>query len=551
MATSGSITVGVTSIHAYVFSWTLKSQSVENNTSTIEWWVRYENTELLGRYDLSDGIYETATVTINGNVYEFGCTSVGALHGTETIQHNSDGNKTFSFSFSRRAYADNVYVDGEWQGIAELVTGNGTGVLPKITRSASLSASNGTLGVKQYINISRDASKLLCTITYKCGSASGTIATKTAESSVTFTPPLSLASQNVEGESVQITLTVTAYDGSTNIGSSKTTITCAIPDSVAPTLSMAVADYMGYASTFGKYVQGCSKLSIELTAAGAYGSTIKSYKITADGRTYTKASVITDSLKGSGSLEIISTITDSRGRTATAKTTISVYAYTAPTVTALSVERTNSYLAVTFSAEITPLDNKNTAAYSVRYKKIAETAYTEVNLSDYSGQYSVADAVYTFPADPEFSYDVEIVAADAFGTVRRVSGGSSLKKLFSIITEGLQGFALGKYAELEGVFDVGFVTRFSGGIMHPTLDDNISLDDIMTPNTYIGNNAITAGYYHCPHDTDDPFTLEVLPAGTEGHLIQRVTVCNYLSMAVYTRAYCFETWGAWQTVYSQ
>jgi hypothetical protein len=208
-------------------------------------------------------------------------------------------------------------------------------------------------------------------------------------------------------------------------------------------------------------------------------------------------------------------------------------------------------LAVTFSAKVTPLENKNSASYTLRYKKITDDIYTEIALSDYTGKYSVVDAVQIFSADVDSSYEVEIVVSDSFGIVRRVSGGSTLAKLFSIITYGAQGIALGKYAELEGVLDVGFVTRFSGGILHPTLEDNISLDDIMTPNTYIGKNTVTAGYYNCPHETDDPFTLEVLPAGTEGHLIQRVTICNNTSMAVYTRAYCFDAWGAWQTVYAQ
>ena len=43
------------------------------------------------------------------------------------------------------------------------------------------------------------------------------------------------------------------------------------------------------------------------------------------------------------------------------------------------------------------------------------------------------------------------------------------------------------------------------------------------------------------------FVLEVLPAGKEGQLVQRITRCNKVSQIVCQRCFYVDTWGAWYT----
>ena len=470
MATSGSKSVAVTSWDTLKFSWEITNQSIVNNTSTISWKLQLIS-ESNGRIDSSTS--KKWSVTVNGTTYS-GTNSVGIANnttktlasGTTTITHNANGTKTFSYSFSQQF---SITFSGTEIGTK---SGSGSGTLDTIARKSTISASNGTLGTAQTLTVTRYDSSFTHTITYKCGSATGTVATKSSSTSISFTPPLTLANQNTTGDSVSIVFTITTYTGSTSIGTNTKTITCSIPSSVKPTVSLSVSDSAGYASKYGAYVQGMSKFKVAITASGSYGSTIKTYKTTADGKTYTTASFTTNAILGTGTLTINVTVTDSRGRTATASTTASVLAYTAPKITAFTVYRcdadgngnsSGAYLAVRFSSSITALNNKNTAAYTLQYKKSSASSYTTVTLSSYAGQFSVSNGEYIFAAETGSSYNIIFTAADAFQRISKTATGSSIKKLWSALKSGL-GFAFGKVAESADLLDVDFHIRARKGI---------------------------------------------------------------------------------------
>lgn len=546
MATSGSASVTVTSWNTLKFSWETTSQSVVNNTSTISWKLEHISGSS-GRIDSSAS--KKWSVTVNGTTYS-GTNTVGIANnatktlasGSTTITHNSNGTKTFSYSFSQQF---SITFSGASIGTK---TGSGSGTLDTIARKSSLSASNGTLGTAQTLTVTRYDSSLTHTITYQCGSASGTIATKSSNTSISFTPPLTLANQAPSGTSVSITLTITTYTGSTSIGSNTKTISCAIPASVKPTVSLAVSDAEGLSNTYGGYIQGMSKFKVVLTASGSYGSTIKAYKTTADGKSYTAASFTTDVISSSGALTINVTVTDSRGRTATASTTATVLPYSAPKITALTVNRSDAagnsstsgaYLAVTFNTEITALNNKNTATYKVQYKKTSETSYTTETLTTSSG-------VFVFAADVSSTYNIVLTVADVFKSASKTATGSSAKKLWSALSKGL-GFAFGKVAELEGVLDVGFATRFMGGILHPVLVKDTDLNDIRTPNIYVGVNVASNNYGNCPF-SKGTFSLEVLGAGADGQVKQRVSSCSKNESRIFERFFFENSWGEWVCV---
>ena len=550
MASSGSTSVAVTSWNTLKFSWETTSQSISNNTSTISW-----KLELISG---SDGRIDSSTtkkwsVTVNGTAYS-GTNTVGIANnttktlasGTTTIAHAENGTKTFSYSFSQQF---SITFSGTSIGTK---SGSGSGTLNTIARKSSLSASNGTLGTAQTLTVSRQSGNFTHTITYKCGSTSGTIATKSSSTSISWTPPLSLASQNTTGTSVNVVFTITTYTGDTSLGASTKTISCSIPASVKPTVSLTVSDAAGYSGTYGGYIQGLSKFKVVVTASGSQGSTIKAYKSTADGKTYTAASFTTDVIAGSGALTISVTVTDSRGRTATASTTATVLTYSAPKITSLTVNRcdasgnidtSGAYLAVVFSSSVTSLNSKNTATYTVQYKKTSDSAYTTQTLTNYAGQLSVSNGKFIFSADTASSYNITFTVADSFKSASKTAIGASAKKLWSILQQGL-GFAFGKVAELEGVLDIGFKTRFMGGILHPVLEKNTDLNDIRTPNTYVGANVASNNYGNCPI-TKGTFTLEVLGAGVDGQVKQRLSVCSKTDSRIFERFYFESSWGEW------
>lgn len=245
-----------------------------------------------------------------------------------------------------------------------------------------------TMGTAATIKITPPVSGATSTITYKFGSASGTIVTKTSAASVSWTPPTSLAAQIPNSASGTGTLTVETYSGSTKLGSRAYTVTISVPSTMTPTLTVAISDPTGRADTYGGYIQSKSRLKVELTAAGVQGSTIKSYAIkVGDILSATSDTATSGYLPASGSLTVTASATDSRGSTKTVTQTVTVTPYVSPTISALNVVRckangtedpTGAYAKATFSGAITALGGKNTATYRVETRETGAETWSTV-----------------------------------------------------------------------------------------------------------------------------------------------------------------------------
>ena len=475
MANGGSFSL-TSGGYEYLVEWK-QTQSIENNTSAI---TCTHKLICSAGYDLYIGA-RTNTITVDGvavtwtspKISTAGNTTLTLGTTTHTVAHDSQGAKSITMVAVFNVQAT---INGNYRAKWETST---SVALDTIPRKSTISASSGTLGTAQTLTVSRKYSGFTHTVTYKCGSASGTICEKSSSTSLTWTPPLDLARQNTTGASVSIVLTITTYNGSTSIGSNTTTFTCAIPASVVPSLRVAVTDVSGCFDTYGKYVQGKSSLRVVLTAEGAQGSTIKSYTTHIDGSTYTAAEFTTAALKAVvGAVSLSASATDSRGRVAVENQDLPVLRYSAPAVTALAVHRCNAdgtendqgeYVLVTFSGSITPLDNKNSAAYKLRYKKTTASEWTETTLSDYAGCYSVTGASVIFPADTGSSYDVAIRAVDdltAVDDLDRSTLATVVSTGFTLMHWGADGTSMGfgKVAELPNLLDFGLPARFRGAV---------------------------------------------------------------------------------------
>lgn len=292
MALSGSFQTTKDSHNAgsewpcYIYVEWSAAQSVDNNTSTISW----------AAYGGSDGTSTTkytetgpVTVTINGTTVlsltsRFNMTKGQKIgSGTITIAHNTDGTKSISVGISAAI----------WQ-TAVNCTFSGTITLNTIPRATTPTVSSSSVAMNSAVTIStpRASSSFTHTLTYSFGSASGTIATGVG-TSYSWTVPLSLANQVPNNTSGSCTITCKTYSGNTLIGTKTVTITLTVPSSVVPSISsVSTSDPTGYLSTYGAYVQGKSTLKVSVSASGSYSSTIKSYKIVANGSTYTAKKVM-------------------------------------------------------------------------------------------------------------------------------------------------------------------------------------------------------------------------------------------------------------------
>ena len=457
MAVSGSTSVTVTTWDTLKFSWSAASQSVANNSTTVTW-----RLELLATS--SGQINSTApknySVTVNGVLYS-GTNTVGINNnstkilasGTTVIAHNSDGTKSFSYSFSQEF---GITFSGATVGTK---SGSGTAVLNTIPRKSTFTAINGTLGTAQTITVSKASSEFTHTLTYVCGTASGTVATKSSATSISFTPPLSLASQSTTSTNVSLTLTLTTYSGETAIGSVSKHIACSIPASVKPTISaVTIKEASAEVPSGFPYIQSKSKLNVVVSASGSYGSTITARTVIG-GITYAGTNITSNILTAVGDISVNVTVTDSRGRTATTTKTVTVFAYSPPTVSA-SLLRCDSagnedeqgeYMKITYNLSVLPLNTVNTKVFTIQYKKTTATAYTTItiNATSYttSGNRVIA-------ADSGATYDVIVSAADSFAETKKNLVLSTAYTIFNIKADGT-GFAFGKVSEKSNAVEIG------------------------------------------------------------------------------------------------
>jgi hypothetical protein len=328
----------------------------------------------------------------------------------------------------------------------------------------------GEFGDEIAIHMNRQSPSFTHTVRYQFGSLSGTIATGVT-TGTTWVIPLSFMSLLPASTSGSGTIYVDTYNGSAKVGTKWCGFTAKVPASVKPTCSIQVLDATDIQKAYGSLVKGLSRLYVKTTGKGAYSSNITSYNVNANGVRYTAAEITTGFLGSAGTITVKATVTDSRGRVSTqASASFPVLDYTKPTVSALAVRRCNAdgtlnnrgeYVKATFSAAITALNNKNGAAYKLRYKKTSESAWKTVSLSDYTNVYKVTNAEYVFAADSGSAYNVEVIATDNFYTDTYSTTASTAFTLVHYNTKG-DGLSFGEVDDESGTMTNALVLKQKG-----------------------------------------------------------------------------------------
>lgn len=514
VAASGSFSGSIHSGH-YVLrvDWT-QTKNISANTSTIT-----AKAYLVNDWSLSINGRSDNTLTVDGTAQTYASPAISStgthLLGTvtQTVSHASDGTKSLNMSavFYIRATLSGTYY--------ESITASATVTLDSIARASGVSASNATMGSASTINISRASSSFTHTLTYTFGSAAGTIATKTTATSVSWTPPVSLASQIPKAVTGTCTITCTTYNGSTKIGSKTCTLTLTVPSSVKPTVASLTAVRVDgdIPSSWGIYVQTKSKAKLTINGAvGSYGSTISSYSITGGGYTSTASSFTTGFLNSSGLIKFTATVTDSRGRVSAAATvTISVVAYSPPSfVSYLSqrclsngtIDDDGTYIRGQVSYSYASCGGKNTVTRATYYKKASDTAWTNASAAFSSG------TAFTFGSgkiSTETSYDIKYTLTDAFTTIA-IQDIVSTAAVVMDFKQGGKGVAVGKVSEADKTFEVAedWNVRVYGkllkdyikslvGEMYPVGSIYMSVKNT-NPSTYFGGTWVAWGTGRVP-----------------------------------------------------
>lgn len=363
--------------------------------------------------------YRDGTITIDGTTYtfsaQFSTSTSRQLLATKskTVTHKSDGSKTVTCSAK--------FVTGVSLGTMSTSASKTLTTIPRVSDikvNKSSVPADGTTTVTA--TATKKSSSFTDTITVTLGSYS-----KTVTSGAAFTIPTTWINA-ITGTSKTATVKVTTKSGSTTIGTKSVSLTVTVPSSVVPSISSVTASeaITAVQTAFGSgiYVSSLSRLNVSVSAAGIYGSTIKSIKTTFDGVTYEGASFQTAALSKAGTLPMVVTVMDSRGRTKTTTKNITVYGYSSPVITDVSCVSNGTNTTVTVSGVVAPVTvdstDKNTKALNIKYKKSTDTAYggeVTVEIPEASWTFSVS---HTFAIDSRTeTYDFQATLTDKISTV--------------------------------------------------------------------------------------------------------------------------------------
>lgn len=557
MASSGSTSVAVTAYDTLKFNWVQVGQSTPNNYTIINWSLQLISGSA-GK--IISSASKAWSVVVNGTSYS-GTNSVviennstkTLASGQTTITHNSDGTKSFSYSFSQEF---SITFAGASVGTK---TGSGTGTLNTIPRATTpgLSTTNADMGETIVLYTAGASDAFTHDLAYSfAGGAYVSIATGVVDM-VYWKIPLTLANSIPNTTNGTVTIRCITKNGTATVGTKTVLLTAKVPATVIPTISAVThtEGATGGVTSIGAYVQGKSKIKATVTAAGAYGSTIKSYASVVDGKSYSGASFTTDTIAGSGTVSIKTTVTDSRGRTATKTTNVTVLSYTTPIISTFQVARYNSsgvadpdgvYLGARLVYSVSSLNSKNTAKASVQYKKSTDSTWTTLTTrTELSLDATLKPAGTTFSTD--YQWDFRVTLTDAFNSASPATYTAVLPSgavILDIKADG-KGIAFFKTSTKAGVEIAG---ELPGSAI--SLTTNANLNNLTSPGFYvIPTTTISATISNKPYTDSATASIRVEQTGT-GTVKQILQKSTKTDGAIFERGYDSSGWGAWSMIYS-
>lgn len=417
------------------------------------------------------------------------------------VNHDGNGNKTVTISFKV-----DINVGGYGSATVNLSI-----PLPTIARASTISDVTGTLGSAMTLNINRKNSSFTHNLKYEFGSLSGTIATGVG-TSVSWTPPLNLATAMSNRTSDWGQIVLETYSGSTKIGQTNCILTLNVPDNVKPTLgSITLTDsnatVKNLLNTANTFAQVMSNIQVTFNnASGAYGSTISSYRAEIVGKSQSTNSNngLLGMMNFNGTVTIRATVTDSRGRTSNAvDVQATVINYFTPQIS-FTLQRSGSAsttLTVTRNARIAPLTvggkQKNKMIISFKYKEHSATNYT-TDTGSAGGTWTTIDNLTNSSANlaATFStlktYDIIGKIEDAFTSYEFLATVGTEKFPIAIRPDRI-GF--GKTPEKANIVDSSWEFYYNNkAIQHHRLSANDGSAILLSNGTDL-NTVTESGFY--------------------------------------------------------
>ena len=423
MSSSGSFKTSAYDGRYLLFEWNVSNQNIQNNTTTISWTLSGAGTASVGYYKAGN-----FKVVIDGKTVYSSTTRINLYNGTTvksgtyTFTHGTDGTKTFKASAEGGIYTTAVNC-----------TGSATFSLPAIPRASTiLSVSGNKITDKYSVKYSKAVSTYNDTLQINVAgrSVSQKITNYSSGASFSLSDAVKKDIYGVGSQNVYLQFQLVTYNGSTKIGTSDI-----IKKSVTVNDSQPTIGDISYIDTNSKTVaitgdatkiiKGYSTVRATIANVKAMnGATIQ--KIVSKIGDVTNTTTLTGSSSSNIAIDIgkvnvsedsqlVVTVTDSRGLTATSSITVTVCDYEKPTANISCKRRENFY---------TETDLIVNAHISDIFGKNAETikAYTkQADASDYGAAVNVnAGETTVLTLDNTKAWNVKVVVSDKLSSYTNV-----------------------------------------------------------------------------------------------------------------------------------
>lgn len=555
MASSGSFNTSGYSGRYLTFAWSVKSQDVANNRTTINW-------SLKGAGGATNTWFMSGNfkVLINGQQVYFSSSRIQLYNGTTvasgsfTINHNNDGTASFG------AYAEaGIYY------VAVNCSGSGSWSLPTIPRASQPSINtypnnspNFNIGDKITIYMNRAASVFTHTVKFNYGSTSVTVATGVTNSCTFDTSTIANAIYALipNTNTYSNTISVTTYNGSTNIG----TKTCPYNAKVVnanPTFSAAYLDSNSATSAVTEnnqvIVRNKSTLRVNVTSAAAQKSaTLKTAKCVILGQTVSanisgsSATLNIGTINTSQNTTAAVTVTDSRGNSTTKNLNITVADWQAPTAIITAHRHDNYYSEtdVNVDADYSSVNGKNAITIQVRTQKQGD--------SSWSAYQTLEDNVTSvLDLDNEYAWNIQVLLTDSLGgsTTYNAVLSRGMPIIYFDRIKSSTGFnCFPQYeqsVEVSGrlfVQNQDILDKFTGigGTAQAASTSDWNTAGGMKTGIYMGSNMSNA-----PNNSANWFFVLHMVHNAK---YQRQVAFDFFSINIFTRRMDNGTWGAWEQV---
>lgn len=482
MATSGVFTGprGATSSGPYLeLSWSRLSVDVANNRSSIRLTLKLYSTYNINFSGTQQGVLE-------GSAFSYSSGMSGAGNRTIAtrdlwVNHDSNGSKSIVFDAT---FAIKINWSGVYLGSLSV---SGTASLDTIPRASTLTSFSFpySLQTSTETRIDYTVGRASTAFRHKVELVDGStvLATwdnqnTTGSSSVNLTAGQvnTILSRMSTVSSRGFTLRVTTRSGDNGgwIGSSVTrNATATVHTNIVPSASgMSHSQVGNNVSTH--YLQNISKIKASFNASSTGGASVSRTSIvvrcvsgSANSQTINGTSGTTDRVVTlSGGYEVIGTVTDSRGRSATTRATFTITEYNPPSIKSFTVSRdikTPSIVNIYRAGNVTALGTSNKGVISIQ-KRSGEGAWSNV-VSPVTFNGGAYDGNLTSSSNSvSSSFEFKLVISDSFGERSESSVIVSTQEVVLDIYKN-EGIGVGKMYE-RGAMDISGDVYINGVSVH-------------------------------------------------------------------------------------